>query len=317
MRGLLSRGLRMLLTAAVYLLITNASALAATPAGATFGPAPASQSSSFTTHALATNFLGSTPDPITMSPCPPGAVDPGDTICGHFEMQINSPGLLQTCVGFPAGDAGLNDIDVYLAGPDGVVVASSTTDANPECLSFAVTAVGAYELQLNPVFIEAPVACIDASTSTADCVVGSVTFLPGAKASANTADQPAGPEMEGNGRLADANQTEFEEALAQNEPKENKLHVKSKDHGPCSFKATSFDSVLVTGTLGADGKHGNGEAKASGSGLNYKQPVTWTLDVIDGGDGDGNGDSFTFSTSDGCSASGPLVKGNVEFEISK
>src|SRR5690348_5904229 len=128
MRRSLSRGLRMLLTAAVYLLITNGSALAATPAGTTFAAAPASQSASFATHAFATNFLGSTPDPITMSPCPPGAIDAGDVICGHFELQINSPGLLQTCVGFPSGDTGLNDIDVFLAGPDGVVVASATTD---------------------------------------------------------------------------------------------------------------------------------------------------------------------------------------------
>ena len=45
--------------------------------------------------------------------------------------------------------------------------------------------------------------------------------------------------------------------------------------------------------------------------------VTTTLDVVDGGDGDANGDSFTFSTNDGCNVSGPLVKGNVEFEISK
>ena len=196
-------------------------------------------------------------------------------------------------------------------------MASSTTDANPECLSFTVVATGAYELQMNPSFIETPAPCLNPAVSTDDCLVGSVTFIRGAATQAKAAEQPAGPEMEGNGRLGDTYQTEFEEKLAQNEPKENKLHVKSKDHGPCAFKATSFDSVLVAGTLEADGKHGNGEAKASGSGVNYNQPVTLTLDVVDGGDGDANGDSFTFSTNDGCNVSGPLVKGNVEFEISK
>ncbi len=55
---------------------------------------------------------------------------------------------------------------------------------------------------------------------------------------------------------------------------------------------------------------------ATGSGTNFNQPVTWTLDVTDGGGGKG-GDTFTFSTSDGCAASGPLVDGNVEYEISK
>ena len=92
MKSMALQGLRTLLVPTLYLIVVHGTAFAATAAGTTFGPASSSQSTSFTTRALMTNFLGNPPDPITMSPCPPGAVDTPDAVCGHFEMQINSTG---------------------------------------------------------------------------------------------------------------------------------------------------------------------------------------------------------------------------------
>jgi hypothetical protein len=266
----------------------------------------------FTGTLLMSNF---TPrDPTTGSPCPDQATDPEDAVCGHFHLTTQVAGLAQTCVSFtePATDMfGMTDLDVYVIDQtvgsstfDTIVASGASGDANPECVTFAAVTNGEYELQVNPSFVFGPTP-----------YTGNVVFTPAGTA-AKTAET-AGPEMEGGGRLADM--TEFNEALTVLEPKENKLKVKSPDGGPCAFKATG-SSIVVDSASGApsSGNKMNGEMSAYGSGTNFGKPVMFKVQVRDGGDTDGTGDTFTFSTDDGaCSVSGPLIKGHVEYEISK
>jgi hypothetical protein len=302
------RRLTLPLALAVLALACAAAASAATPpAGAVNSTNTTAQ---FTGTLVMSNFTPG--DPTTGSPCPDQATDPEDAVCGHFHLSTQVAGLVQTCVSFtaPATDTfGMTDLDLFVidqtvgSSTFDTIVVSGVTDANPECVTFAGAASGEYEIQVNPSFVFGPTP-----------YSGNVVFTPAGTAA--KASDTAGPEIEGGGRLADM--TEFTEALTVLEPKENKLKVKSPDGGPCAFKANG-SSIVVDSATGAptSGKKMDGKMSAHGSGTNFGKAVTFTVQVVDGGDTDGTGDSFTFSTSDGCSTSGPLIKGHVEYEISK
>jgi hypothetical protein len=294
--------------AALALACATVASAATPPAGAVDS---SNRTAQFTGTLTMTNFLP--PDATTGSPCPDQTTDPVDAVCGHFHLTTQVAGAVQTCVSFtpPATDMfGMTDLDVYVidettgSSTFETIISSSATDANPECVTFAGVASGEYEIQVNPSLVSGPTD-----------YTGNVVFTPNGT-TAKTAST-AGPEMEGNGQLADL--TQFTEALTVLEPNENKLKVKSHDGGACAFKANGSAIVVDSSaqTTSTDGKKLNGDMSAHGSGTNFGRPVTFTVQVHDGGNSDGSGDSFTFSTNDGCSVSGSLIKGHVEYEISK
>jgi hypothetical protein len=295
-----------LLLFAVYL----GTAKAATPSGATVSSL--NPSASFTGHVSAPNFLNPTCDTSMTPQCPPGTSpspcphqveDPMNVVCEHFTVNAAESGTVSACVGFPPGDNGLNDIDLYIVDSNNSLVASSLSDADPECVAFPVVATLSYEIHINPFFIE---------TLGGFDIQGSVVFTSGS--ASGQGKNALGPEMEGGGKLLDG--TEFNIKMAQFEPKERKLKVKSPDHGPCAFKATDFAVVQIYQTGVDSSGDPTGKAHIEGNGLNSKQQVTFVADVTDGGE-HGSGDTFTFSTSDGCFASGPLQHGDVDYEVSK
>jgi hypothetical protein len=259
-----------------------------------------SQHASFTGQLNMTNFLQK--DPLTGSPCTPGAADQLNLVCEHFGLDVQVAGSADVCVGFDGGTFGLNDADVFIVDATGSAVVSGETDANPECVTLVVAAAGHFEIQVNPSFVEEPTP-----------ITGTITFTPAGGGSKADSTPGPGPELEGNGMTADGGK--FNEKAAQFEPKENKIHYEQKDEG-CAFKSLSYTIVQVYGTGTNSNGESTGKAHLQGSGRNRDHDVTFVVDITDGGK-HGDGDTFTISTSDGCHGGGPLLKGDVEYEISK
>ncbi len=313
-KGTSLRGRRLLLlllpvlaTAAMF--FANAASAATTADGQTSATLSSSNTSvEFVGETKVTNFLP--PDPITNSPCPSQAADPANAVCEHFTLNVTQAGTVNVCVQYDTGLTGMNDEDVYIVGPGGVVVASGTTSNNPECVSFAVTSstTGLYEVQVNPSFNEGPTG-----------IDGKVTFTPQPVA------QPScfkfyGHYEQGSGRTHYASDDDDAHrgyySYKSNRDDEHGSKYGSfryrNDSEHYNFTSTRVDSLqyqqIGTNPLGG----AIWKLTATGAGYNNGQPVTFTITSIASGM-QGVGDTFTIQTSDNQVGGGQIASGQNSY----
>jgi hypothetical protein len=102
--------------------------------------------------------------------CPPGAADPGNTICDHFALTVSSAGNVTVTITWPSAncannptnptpgtpcDTSGNDFDLYVYDSNNMLVASSANPnppGNSESASFSATAQ-TYEVRVVPFFV--------------------------------------------------------------------------------------------------------------------------------------------------------------------
>lgn len=281
---------------ACALAVFSAGASAATTTGGKTSATVGSGSTNveFTGEVLATNFLP--PDPLTNSPCPNQATDPLNAICEHFRIDVQATGTLQVCVEFDTGVAvDMNDVDVYLVGPDGTIVANGTTANNPECVTASVS-TGHYEVQVNPSFAEGPAG-----------IHGDVTFTPQQTSNGQWWWMKGDDWMDGHGQDNHGGQYGHRED-GDKDQDHDKWYYKNDSQG-CSFRSTHFDVANFTSTGKDLQGNGTGIGHFEGEGTNYGQPVTFVIDLVAAG-WPFIGDYFTITTSDGrCHTTGHVTKG--------
>jgi Calx-beta domain-containing protein/pre-peptidase len=148
--------------AALGVLCFAAGGEAAIPPGGTIGTATSSVSWQGQYYAVA-----AVDDPNL---CPPGALDPGDTICDHFALTVQNPGTVTVTITWPSAncannptnptpgvpcDTDGNDWDLYVYDSAGMLVAASANPnppGNSESTSFTATAQ-TYEVRVVPFFV--------------------------------------------------------------------------------------------------------------------------------------------------------------------
>jgi hypothetical protein len=129
----------LLVVAALMLALGQGSARAATPPGGTVSaanPTTSWQGEFYT--------ATSVPDPIL---CPPGAVDPINLICDHFELTVQTAGTVGVTINWPSAD---DDFDLYVYDSTNTIVASSAdVGTTSESVTFAADAA-TYEVRVIP-----------------------------------------------------------------------------------------------------------------------------------------------------------------------
>src|SRR5438132_1423806 len=249
---------------AVALATATAVSAATPPAGSV------SSSNTSTTFSGTLTMTNSTPEELTSygSPCPSQAMDSLDATCGHFTLTVQNPGSVQVCIQFSpvVSDLfGMTDLDVYVADTtpgsptNGTVIASGTSQADPECTSFNATAGGTYEILVSPSFVFGP-------TNYTGTVILTPTGAGGGGAGGGGNGMPTGQKMTGGGATSDG---KFGLSVFQSDPSKSKVRWMNAS---CSVRT----DTLVIDSMGpnANGNGGfvtfHGTAHANGNPVTYQ-----------------------------------------------
>jgi hypothetical protein len=316
------RAVLLLPVIALWMIFTG-SAGATTSRPCTAEETAAGVTACFTGNVTATNVLQPVPG-VNPTPCPPGT-DPvtgmptGDLVCEHYSVTLRAGQTATVCVGFPAGDMGLNDIDLFVVGPNGDVVASATFSNNPECVTFTNTTcvTQTFDVRINPAFVE------DIGGFT---ITGTLTITNGTTACGTSGNGgggtpgpgPTGASFTGGAKLADTgllNVNVFETLVGTTSNK-GKVKFMQKQIG-CAFRSDTYSAVVSQTGVDAQG-HTKGKADVTGNGYNNNQPVTFHLIADDNNEPGAGYDDFTITVKNSngivvCQDGGTIQDGNLQF----
>jgi pre-peptidase len=153
---------RVLLAATLLLPVWTSSVTAAAPPGGTLNATKTRVSWQGQFYAAA-----ATVDPTL---CPPGAVDPVNIFCDHFQLAVGAAGSIKVTISWPSPhcqtnptnptpgapcEASGNDFDLYVYDSNSLLVGSSASPnppGNSETVTFAATAQ-TYEVRVIPFFV--------------------------------------------------------------------------------------------------------------------------------------------------------------------
>ncbi len=253
------------------------------------------------------NFLPPQPNG---SPCPDQATDPGDVVCGHNTVTTAQAGTVTTCVSFSApGDPfGMTDLDLFVVDrtatstTNGQIIASSTSQQNPECVTFNTVAGGSYEIQINPSFLIGPTTFN--GTITFQAANGGVAGGPTGN---NGGGVGSGQKMTGGGKTTDAGQYSIN--AFQSDPSKGKVQF---SNGACSIKSSGFTTIAMSPS--ANG----GQLDATGPGQANGRNAQFHVHAEDHGEPSTN-DVFTITATDPtsgaiiCQGGGQVQNGNLQY----
>jgi hypothetical protein len=251
-----------------------------------------------------------TPEPvIDQSLCPAQAVDPTDTICGHFSIDPSLNGIVTSSIAFDE----VNDLDLCAYNTAGEVLVCSTGSGGTEQVTFAVSGGGHYEVRILPISYPFP------GPTPADpaAYTGAVSFMSGGGGEAVGLSNPGAccHKLEGGGKTAtlstpDANfSAQIDDDRGQGgktSASQLKGKVRISSMG-CDFRSTSIDDVTWDDANRQATITGHGRYK--GSALD----VTFTATAQDNGDKNSLvPDTFTI---DKCSGGGTVVHGEIKYKV--
>jgi hypothetical protein len=247
---------------------------------------------------------------LDQSLCPSQAVDPTDTICGHFSIDPSLNGIVTSSILFDPE----NDFDLCAYNAMGAVLAcSSNGEGSTEQVTFAVSGGGHYEVRILPFSYPMPGPTpFDPATYT-----GAVSFTSGGGGEAVGLTNPDAccHKLEGGGRTAtfSAPESNFSVHIDDDRGQDGKISAKQLKGKlriasmGCDFRSKSIDDVTWDDT--------NRQATITGRGR-YKDglvDVTFTATAQD------NGDKHSFVpdtfTIDKCSGGGPVVHGEIKYKV--
>jgi hypothetical protein len=305
--GLLSRrrlGAAGVLVVLCVLALLAGTARAAMPAMGDVGPGQKS-----------TSFTGQFDTPATLSDpsmCPPQAVDPIDSICGHFTIQVQAAGVVSVTIAFDPE----NDLDLCVYDQlNQQVACSAQGDTSSETVSFLASAAGPFEARIIPFMFPFP----GPMPMSPAFYSGTVTYTGGtAKADDDGGTTPAtgcvlpttDRLVHGHGHILPATMSTERARFAFNVKwRADKRMLKGKiayreDHA-VNFKGKFFTCVVFNDA--------SRTVTIFGHGTNNGHDVDFQVDATDGGE-HGMGDTFQIQLTDGFTNGGPVTDGDVDYE---